>query len=193
MDSMKNSNINKYLENEFNYDNTQVLKYVNEDNKLTVTLIGHKLNDDEISKIKKSRKEYNIEDVKVDIKQLSFTDSNIDKLISQSVKAESSEEEIDELQTEILAYKSQLANYEQDDIDVEEITNEAKTIFPKIKRLCIGYLSNYDEDKKSNNKEVYALVKVSEGLSDDEKEKLTSYLKIATKKDNINLIENVEK
>lgn len=193
VDSMKNSNINKYLENEFNYDNTQVLKYVNKDNKLTVTLIGNKLDDDEINKIKKSRKEYNIENVKVDIKQLSFTDSNMDKLISESVKAESNEEQIAELQTEIIAYKSQIAKYQEEDIDIEQITKEVRSIFPEVKNINIGYLSKFNEEKKSKDRVIYVVADVSEELSNENKEKLIAYLKVVTKKDNINLITNISR
>lgn len=191
--NIKDNNINKYLENEFNYEDTQILKHSKKDNELNITLIGQELSNNELDKIKKATKKYNIEDVKVNIKQLAITDKNLDKLLSENKKAESNEEEINELQTEVLAYKSQLESYEKDNINVEEITKEVKSLFPTIKTLNIGYLSNYDDAKNTNNKEVYVVIKVSEKLQNDEKSRLISYLKVVTKKDTVNLIENIEK
>ena len=182
LDSITNNNISKYLENEFSYENTQVLKYTNENNRLTVTLIGHELSDKEIKEIKKAKNVYNLSDLDVEVKQLSIADEDLKELIKENKNLKEDEKEIDELEAEILAYKS-------DDIDVEEVTKELKVLFPKIKSCSIGCLSNYDEETKGSNKEVYIILKLSEGLTDDEVSRIESYLKVVTKKEKINIIQ----
>lgn len=154
-DSVFQSNVSNYIEKEFQFENTQVVKYdVNEKNKeLKVAVIGATLNGDVIEKLQQSMKDYHIDNLSLNVQQTEVKAGITPEELEAYVKNETSqlnaanESDYQELQSQLFAVKSELSEYQSREVDVDALQEEVIALYPKVTGIHVGYLKNSHEEQ----------------------------------------------
>lgn len=177
-DSVFQSNVSNYIETEFRFDNTQVVKYeVNEESKeLKVAVIGATLNDAVIEKLQQSMEEYHIENLSLNVQQTVVKAGITSEELEAYVKNETSqlnaanEEDYQELQSQLIAVKSELSEYQSREVDVEALQEEIIALYPKVTAVHAGYL------KDSSEEQMAVILEVKEPLSENNMKTLEKWI-----------------
>lgn len=149
-DSVFQTNVSSYIENELQFEHTQVVKYdVDEkDNELRVALIGAVLSEDEIENLERSMKNYHIESLSLNVQQTEVKAGITPEELEAYVKNETSqlsatnESDYQELQSQLIAAKSELSEYQSREVDVDDLQDEIKVLHPEVTGIRVGYLKN---------------------------------------------------
>lgn len=177
-DSVFQSNVSNYIEEEFQFDNTQVVKYdVNEEEKeLKVAVIGATLNDDVIEELQQSMEAYHIENLSLNVQQTVVEAGITSEELEAYVKNETSqlnaanESDYQELQSQLIAVKSELSEYQSREVDVEALQEEIMALYPKVTAVHAGYL------KDSNEEQMTVVLEVKEPLSKNNMKTLEQWI-----------------
>ncbi len=177
-DSVFQSNVSNYIEEEFQFDNTQVVKYdVNEEEKeLKVAVIGATLNDDVIEELQQSMEAYHIENLSLNVQQTVVKAGITSEELEAYVKNETSqlnaanESDYQELQSQLIAVKSELSEYQSREVDVEALQEEIMALYPKVTAVHAGYL------KDSNEEQMTVVLEVKEPLSKNNMKTLEQWI-----------------
>ncbi len=157
-DSVIDTNISKYLEEEFAFPDTQVVKMeTDRDRKIiSVSLIGNTLTDDMLVSLEEDLADYNLSDYKLKVTQnvLREDSENSDKVTIvvqentiESLKQEMQEqvEQIESLESELSEKEAQIASYEELQKDIQSVAEHAEQIYPHLSNCHVGIVY---EDKK---------------------------------------------
>lgn len=193
-ESVFQGNVNSYIENEFQFDNTQVVKYeLDDENKqLNVALIGAALNENEIAKLEQVMKEYNIDNLSLNVRQTEVASGVTPEELEEYVKSETSrlnasnEEDYQELQSQLIAAKSELSQYQDKAIDVTALKDEIEALYPEVTQIHAGYLS---DDKAE---QMTVVIEVTKPLSKDSMQTLKNWLEKRLVVENAMLYQCVE-
>lgn len=177
-DSVFQSNVSNYIEEEFQFDNTQVVKYdVNEEEKeLKVAVIGATLNDDVIEELQQSMEAYHIENLSLNVQQTVVKAGITSEELEAYVKNETSqlnaanESDYQELQSQLIAVKSELSEYQSREVDVEALQEEIMALYPKVTAVHAGYL------KDGNEEQMTVVLEVKEPLSKNNMKTLEQWI-----------------
>lgn len=154
-DTVFKSNVETYVEEAFQFENTQVVKYdVDEENGfLEIAVIGTILSEDEISVLKNAMKNYNINHLELRIRQTEVKTGITTAELEAYVKNETSqltaanEKNYQDLESQLVTTKTQLAQYQEKEVDVQSLKEELGILYPMIKSIEAGYLSNEKEER----------------------------------------------
>ncbi len=149
------NNVVSYMEKEFQFDNTQVVKYSVDDKskELNVAVIGNTLSDEEIKDLKKAMKNYHIDSLKLKVHQTKVragvTTDELEAYVNKqtSLLTAENEEDYQALQAELLAVASELSAYKEKDLDVAGIEDELRVLYPSVTAVYAGYLSGREREK----------------------------------------------
>ena len=123
--------INTFINSEFNFEDTQVIKssYDKDDHILTVLLVGHTIEDDKIEEIKKSLPKYSLGDLSLKITQTktekTISPEEINDIVDKRLK--SSDAEISRLNSEIIRLEDIINNLESTVNELTETTTSEDT------------------------------------------------------------------
>ncbi len=159
------SNINKYINNEFKNYSTQVVKSnIDIDKKeFQVTLIGNTLYTEQIIELTEKLKNYNIENM-----QLKIVQTDYNKLVS--------DEELEDLKNEISSLKSKLEE-KNDAYDKEEIIQKIKENYKKVLSCNITSSKTLNDENYEYNADLIITLTISEELTNEEKDSINEFLK----------------
>lgn len=177
-DSVFQSNVSNYIEEEFQFDNTQVVKYdVNEEDKeLKVAVIGATLNDDVIEELQQRMEAYHIENLSLNVQQTVVKAGITSEELEAYVKNETSqlnaanESDYQELQSQLIAVKSELSEYQSREVDVTALQEEIIALYPKVTAIHAGYL------KDNNEEQMTVVLEVKEPLSENNVKTLEQWI-----------------
>ena len=197
-ESIVESNINSFLENEFNFKSTQLVQYEydKETNELEVALIGKALTDNQIELLQTKLGSYDLKDTTLNVTQTEVeggvTADEVEKLIASRLSTTVSENdvvvmlhenEIETLKEKISEYESQRADleaqldaYKAKDYDVDGILSEMKALYDKVETLTFGSVARADGETVNKDGIIVAIVGVNKGLTYDEQKQLKSWL-----------------
>ncbi|MBP3502660.1 MAG: DUF389 domain-containing protein [Clostridia bacterium] len=139
-ESQIESNVQKYINNEFNYQDTQIVKSNIDikNKKIELALIGKVLDESEISNLTNKLKEYNLNDM-----TLRITQTEVEKGITK--------EEVSQI-IELQEQKNVSKNDSNKDISVNSITDQITINIDKIKEDVKQKYSKVIECSITNNK-----------------------------------------
>lgn len=224
-DTVFENNVSSFVEKEFQFDNTQIVKYSVDDEKkeLNVAVIGTVLNDNTISNLENAMEDYHISSLTLKVQQTivetGITSDELEQYVQNETSQLSAENEEDykELQSQLIAAKSELSAYQQKELDVKALKEELSVLYPVVTSVSAGYLS-YDAteetdnplespqttegitDKKEDqsqtseatNSELIVILEVSKALSDSELKTISEWMKKQLSVESLTVYEKVE-
>lgn len=198
-DTVFDNNVNNFLSEEFNFDGTQLVQSKVDKNKKTinVALIGKQLSEEKIENIKDNLVSYNLSDMKLNVTQTEVsagvTIEEIEELIKEgNAGTNISDESLEELKSEVLQYKAQLMQYENENYNVEEITKELKALYPEITKCSIGIQKSWNDEKKIQEKYTIAIINLPKNLTEEKHNQLVSWLQTKLSVDSVTVFEEVD-
>lgn len=188
------NNIVSFVENEFQFDNTQVVKYsVDEENdELNVAVIGSTLSEDTIDNLSRMMKNYHIDSLTLKVQQTEVKAGVTTDELEAYVKNQTSlltaenEEDYQELQGELLAARSELAEYQAREIDTTELQEEIIALYPSVNGIYAGYVNSGDMEYE------VVILEVKKALSSNHINKLKEWLKKRLDADNMIVYQNID-
>lgn len=192
-EGVRESNIASFIEKELKWEETRVVsKYVDKNkNTLEVALLGKRVGQESIEVLNGKLKDYGLEDMKLNVTQgesvQTLKTEDIQSIVeqelfenNQQIALGNRDEQIELLKAELVKYKGQLMEYEQDYYDVKILTEELQTLYPDIKTLSVGKSRSYNEEKDEIVEGIVALIETTKGYDEAEQEKLRNWIKVKT-------------
>ena len=196
-DSFIETNINKYVEKEFLFDQTRVVsKYVDPETKqLEIALVGTRLSEDTIHLLENKLADYNLSGMKLKITQGEASNTlgsdDVKNLIQQELY-EKNQIALSDRDKQIEILESELLKYKLVEFDVESLSKEITTLYREIEWFSIGKNKVYNVETKQIEEAVVASIETSVTFTEVEKEKLTEWIKARTNNDHVVLYMEVE-
>lgn len=203
-DSVFDSNVNNFMNQEFQFENTQVVKYNvdSETKELKVAVIGSTLDERTIASLKRAMKNYHIDSLDLKIHQTEvksgITIDEMEKYVmsTTSQMTAENEEEYQALQGELLAVQTQLAEYESKELDIESLKAEIVTLYPEITGFTAGYMKNSknssDENQQGDNEQITIVLQVTQMMSKSDMERIHAWFLQRLNAKNIILYQNYQ-
>lgn len=193
-DTVFEANVNNFVENEFQFEDTQVVKYnVDEESKeLDVAVIGTTLDDNTISNLAQSMKDYHIDSLTLKIQQTEVKEGISPDELKAYVKNETSllsaenEEDYRDLQSQLIAAKSELSVYQEKEVNVAALQEEIIVLYPSVTKLWAGYLDSNDTEQMT------VIMEVNETLTQEDMQKLSSFIEKRLETENVVVYQSVK-
>ena len=193
-DTVFETNVNNFMEKEFRFENTQVVKYnVDEENKeLNVAVIGTTLDDNMIFNLAQSMKDYHIDSLELKVQQTEvkagITPDELETYVKNETSQLSAENEADyqELQSQLIAAKSEISAYKEKEVDVATLQEELKVLYPAVTKLRAGYLNS------DSTEELTVVMEVNEGLAEEDMEKIGRYIETRLEAESVVVYQSVK-
>lgn len=193
-DTVFENNVNSFVEQEFQFDNTQVVKYNvdNENKELKVAVIGTTLNEDTIAELERTMKNYHISNLTLKVHQTEVKAGITTDELEAYVKNETSqlsaenEEDYQELQSQLIAARSELSAYQAKEVDIPTLEGEVQVLYPSVTKFSAGYLNS------ESTEQMTVVVEVKKSLSDDDMQRISSWLEKRLEIENIVVYQSIE-
>lgn len=146
------SNISSFVSKEFHFEDTQVIKtnYDKDNNVLTVSLVGHSIDDEAIEKIKESMPKYKLSDVSLKVTQTktekTISPEEINDIVDKRLK--DSDAEIIRLNSEIVRLEDMISTLEGSLNEYKEEEAQRRAQEEKAKKKA----EKKDKDSKNETK-----------------------------------------
>lgn len=195
-ESIQESNINKFVANELNFSQTQILdkKLMVEDGQkeLRIVLIGKEVSKDAINQARKKMADYKLKDIRLLVLQGMNDGYDMSSLRAMVMEDfyHNSEKRLEDQSKKIESLETEISKYQQYDRLGEEIIPELKILYPSIRRFSIARGIEYGTDSTKVDTTAIAVLTLDRQLSSREKETLADWLKTRVKSNNIRLITN---
>ncbi|MEG2480178.1 MAG: TIGR00341 family protein, partial [Mucinivorans sp.] len=183
----------KFVEQVLNYENSKVihtkLNYFSKEKSIEVTLIGENISPEAITAARTQLPTYNLDGVKLVVKQATFGDKNIEyesleALIQGTTNTLSQREE------HIKNLEEKLSVAQQETIPREEIARELGVLWPEMESIDISKTYTTDVHGQLGAQVLLCVVSLTDGsekLSQQEQDRIESWLTERTKVENIKL------
>lgn len=191
-------NVQQFINNELNFPNTQILsRNINFDSsnvQIEVFLFGAPLDSNSIEMAKQKLPKYKLENAELIVKQ-SITERG--KVDISAIRAgviedlyRKNEEIIKNKDKQIQLLESQISLLSQNQYNIQEISKEAKALFNNLTELSVhrSYIMNFKTSQLDTV--TIGFAKFSTSVSNNERKKLTNWLKERTNSEKFRLIIN---
>ena len=190
-DSIENSNADSFIQNEFDFDGTQIVdsKIDIDTNTIAVSLIGKGIDDSQISGLKDRLSSYSLKGYKLDISQTKVehgvSASEVEEMLKDKDKGAIEEEKVaevilqkenEDLKEQNSQLQKQIDEYNDKQIDVGQICGEISAINPKVKGIIGGNTDVYISDGSTDKSAAYITLLVSKTLTSSEMNTLKNWL-----------------
>lgn len=199
-ESIVDSNVNSFLENEFSFRSTQLVQseYNKDTNELEVALIGKPLTNAQIEELKTKLADYDLKSTGLRVTQTEVeggvTADEVSELIASQISSTNSEKdftamlqanELEALKEKLSGYETaqaeleaQLEAYKAEEYDVESILEEMTALNGKVTALTLGNVSKADGTAVVSGEEAVAIAEVSSPLNLTERNQLSAWLEV---------------
>lgn len=188
-DTLISSRYNSYLSNEFDFENTQIVQSSidNDDMTISVALIGTVISDTDIQILESKLENYNLSDYKLHVTQTvvpeGITPEQLQSIIrnqidvdNNNIKALLLQEEVDALKSELEKAENQIETYKRNELDLEKLCSDAKSIFSEIKTCSIGLHYGEIDDTEKNGEYILMTLETEIPVSEETKEYIRKWL-----------------
>ncbi|MGL4335881.1 MAG: TIGR00341 family protein [Turicibacter sp.] len=190
VESVLESNINKYVDKEFIFDQTRVVsKYVDKKNNvLEIALVGSRISSDTIELLDNKLAEYNLGSYQLKVTQgeanQSLGSDDIKTIIQQELY-EKNEIALSDRDRRIEILENELMKYKLAEFDIKTLTKEISSIFPQIKSLSMGKNKIYNNQTDEIEEVIIASVIGQDPFTTDDKNKITAWIIARTNNTNV--------
>lgn len=181
-------NASRFVEEQFNFDNTQVVskvyRYKPEDRHIEVLLIGNVLSKKRIDSVTQNLTDYKLGQTKLTVRQGLDARQQVD--LSQ-IKASILEE--------VFAAKGMpdtavAAAAPADTLTDQQVLSELKTLYPSVRSFGMARINIYQPDSAKAQPAHVAIAGFSTILNSADKQKIQTWLRLRYKRPNISLVAN---
>lgn len=197
-DSVIQNNVDRFVNQEFQFDNTQVVKYEldKEKKQLEVAVIGATIDEDVITALENSMTEYHIDSFTLQVQQTLVKNGITQEELETYVKNETSKYEAgkydtvlqsdyEDLQSQLLAAKTELANYQNENAVSAAVIKEVKTLYPEVLDVWAGYIMN------ESSRQAVVILQVRQEYDSDTIKTLTDFLCTRLQAEEIQIYQNL--
>ena len=195
-------NAEKFIKNEFHPENTIIIShkinYKSNPKKINIVLYGKQLDSQYIKKMKEKMTDYNLQNTDLIINQ-GKTDDNLEFNISDNIKNDIKSEIVEDIYNKsnakiqdqsqhINELQNQLIHLKSKDIPIVEIGNEAKILFPVIKKISSAQMIHYNTDSNVLDTVPTFMIYSNSKVNTNTKERLENWLRVKSGKNQIEVI-----
>jgi len=198
-ESIFNSNINRFIKNEFNEKGTQVVAHdVQNDSKtLRIVAVGKLVTDKDISKIKKTMYNYQLGMYSLQVIQGTQSDSlmMVNKYLNKVTNNQANYTQIIEDQSnQIKDLVNNLNSYKKYEKMSETLRPQLKVLFPEINTLALQQAVQTNTDTTATEKYIVAIIGMHnrKGMNKIEMEKFTKWIKTFIPSDSVRIIKTTK-
>lgn len=183
--SIFDRNVQNFINHEIKQSGTKILSYdiSKQDTTIRIIAVGKEISESSIASASEKLKENGLGKYKIQVIQTANTFENNDNSSDYTKIIQNERILIDELEKELDSYKT-IDNYS------EKIKSEIQVLYPNISSIALAQANNVSTKRNESSKKVYAIIKVDnkDNLSEEEENKIKSWLKARIKANNIDLI-----
>lgn len=190
--SIKESHVNNYISECFNFPNTEVIQSnINDDtNTIEVALLGATIDNNTIKLLQSKLSEYHLDDMSLKVTQTeTSSDADTEKLkeIIQSLINNN----VDIASFKEFMNKTNINEPENptDSIDFNKISQTIQSLYYNVDSCYMGYVERYSNDNLSTDT-IMVVLETSSKLSQEDYTKIENLLYIQLDTDNFILLEN---
>lgn len=198
-ESIFNSNINRFIKNEFNEKGTQVVAHdVQNDSKtLRIVAVGKLVTDKDISQIKKTMYNYQLGMYSLQVIQGTQSDSlmMVNKYLNKVTNNQANYTQIIEDQSnQIKDLENSLNSYKKYEKMSETLRPQLKVLFPEINTLALQQAVQTNADTTATEKYIVAIIGIHnrKGMNKIEMEKFTKWIKTFIPSDSVRIIKTTK-
>lgn len=202
-ESMFESNVQKYINTELIFEDTQVVRtYISEDkNEFNIALLGKRISNDTIELLQNKLENYNLGHLTLKVTQTETTETldyeAIQSIIEQELNSAHTEvalsdrdAQIEMLKAELVTYKSLLLDYQNAEYDTISLAKEIGSIYPNIKSFSLEQTKSYEIDTDELNTKLIAIIDTTAPLTEIDKDKIKAWISVKTSIESIELYIN---
>ena len=198
-DSIESNNIDKFIKNEFNDTDTQIVQmHVDDrDHVLEIALLGKQLPSYEISRLSRTLPDYGLDQYSLRITQPNmegvvtsddlqkyFADGNADNEVALALK----DNEITGLKDKLEKSEAKVKEYESHSFDLEQIRRDLQVLYPTVEEISMGMQSSCRADGTQAQQTLLVVLQVSEPMAQEDQQKLMDWFKVQTGESRVSLI-----
>ena len=202
-ESIDSGNIDKFVKNEFNLSETQIVQmHMDEDSDtLEIALLGKQLPQEEIDRLQSVLPEYGLKKIKLRITQPNmegvvtaedlqnyFVNNKSDRETALALK----DHEISSLKDRLKTAEEKLEEYDSHNYDLDAIRRDMQILYPTVKDVSVGVQRGCAADGSDEYETLLVILKTSEELSGDDQAKLTEWFRSRTGEPVVTLINETE-
>ena len=204
-DSVFDSNVANFVNQEFQFENTQVVKYSVDDEKkeLKVAVIGTTFSSDTIHALEQKMKKYHINSLGLRVQQTEVKAGITPDELEKYVKTETSqltaenEEEYQELQSQLISAKTDLAAYQEKELDIVSIQEEITALYKEVKEVSAGYMKTpktgeMEENQEECNENIVIILEVETKIMQSEMKRISDWLTRRLKAEKVIVYQNID-
>jgi uncharacterized hydrophobic protein (TIGR00271 family) len=193
-ESIMESRVDKYVEENFDFENTEVIQTNISDNTIEVALIGQTIDNQTVEQLEAMLSVYGLEDMSLKITQTE-TNSQMDNeklkeliqsLINNNVDIASFKD--------FMKYQTTTIDTETSNamVDFSELAKEVQSLYPNLKSCSIGYIDKYVDGKLSIDIENTMVIMLDDDgtFTDENLNQLNAWLSAKLENQNFVVIEN---
>ena len=191
-DSIVDSNIARYIDDEFKFNNTRVVnRYINKKNKIIeIALVGAQVGDDVIDLLTNKLGEYALNGFELKVTQGEIGDSlgteDVKNILNEELYAQN-QAVLNDKEKKIELLESELLKYKLTDYAVEQMSQELKALYTGIESFSVGNQKVYNSSDNSTSTQVVATIKSAVVLSAEDQERIKNWIQARTGGNTISL------
>lgn len=186
--------VNQFISTEFDLPRSQIiastLNYNADSSVIEISLIGERIDEDEILRIQKRLDTYKLKNTYLNLKQSGDSGTDMNILRSDILKDlyERNEALIQDKDQKIILLERELSEYSKSNNQVMDLANEAKIHYPNLENFTINrsIMANVKENRQDTL--LLAFAKFRQNPSAQEKKRFGEWLKVRTKADTVSVI-----
>lgn len=183
--SIFDRNVQSFINKEIKQSGTKILSYdiSKQDTTIRIIAVGKEISESSIASASEKLKENGLGKYKIQVIQTANSSENNDNGSDYTKIIQNERILIDELEKELNSYKT-IDSYS------EKIKSEIQVLYPNISSIALAQANNVSTKRNESSKKIYAIIKVDnkDNLSEEEENKIKSWLKARIKANNIELI-----
>ena len=198
-DSIDSGNIEKFLRNEFGYNDTQIVqaRVNDEDKTLEIALLGKQLSQNEIDRLENALPQYGLDKLKLKITQPNMegvvTSDDLQKYLANNKEDDKitlalKENEITSLKDRLEKSESALQEYESHIYDIDSICEDLKILYPSVENISVGIQKGCSIEGEGAYETLLVVLKSSEPIEAVDQTKLADWFKAKTGEPMVTLI-----
>lgn len=181
MDSIIDSNITRYIDSEFKFDNTRVVnRYISKENHvIEIALVGSLISDDVLELLSDKLTNYSLDGYQLKVTQGEMSSSlgteDVKNILSEELYAQN-QVALSDKEKKIELLESELLKYKLTDYAVEQMSKELKALYSGIESFSVGNQKVYNAADDSTSNHIVATLRSSVTLSTEDQERIKAWI-----------------
>lgn len=194
-DSIFNSNVSRFIKNEFNEKGTQIVAHdvIKGSRILRIVAVGKNITDQDLNKIKKTMADYQLNKYDLRVIQGSTSDSIL--MMDRNIKKVSDNHDnytsiIQEQTEQLKSLDDKLKGYTQYEETSKALLPQLKILFPEIQTLMLQQALQVNTDKTTTKRYVITIISLynQKRMQKGEMEKFSKWIKTYVPSDSIKIM-----